>query len=266
MMSAIALRITTSPGSIIANQIRSLFIQYKWELLFMGMVTVLGHLANLNIAKDDLVFRNLLLFDDTGAFSFPMQFIFVMFGGFWAFRIWEGLHSGEKTAFLSYPTGRVTHQLLRMAAGAIVFVSVITTFWLFGATVSEIIVPGHSWFSASEFNGVSGLISLSGVLNAYLYATILSLLFRRPEIWFLFGIPITVTLFMLLIERIGIDWLRFLPKTILGWPLGIMAGFGFPSTRTPGPDMELPFLGVVLMWSMIFAAGVYLVARVHREH
>ncbi|MFC1500132.1 hypothetical protein ACFL6T_03835, partial [Candidatus Zixiibacteriota bacterium] len=139
-MTTIALRVTPTPGSIIVNQARSLLMNHKWELLIMGLVTVLGHLATLNAAKDDLFIRNLLLFDATGALSFPMQFILVLFGGFWAFRIWEGLHCGERTAFLSYPTGRATHQLLRIAAGAVIFIGVITFFWLLGATLTEIIV------------------------------------------------------------------------------------------------------------------------------
>ncbi len=266
-MTTIALRVTPTPGSIIVNQARALLMNHKWELLFMGMVTVLGHLATLNAAKDELFIRDLLLFDATGALSFPIQFILVLFGGFWAFRIWEGLHSGEKTAFHSYPTGRATHQLLRIAAGAVIFIGVITFFWLLGATITEIIVPGFSWFSAPQYSGSGWLISLFGVLNVYLYASILSLIFRRPEIWFLFWIPVSISLFMWGISLTGIDWLTDLLKGILGWPSGIMAGFGFGSSRSGelvGPYYQNPDLGAVLMWTVICAAGILLVARIHR--
>ncbi|MFC1629261.1 hypothetical protein ACFL3H_09160 [Gemmatimonadota bacterium] len=268
-MTAIALRVTPSPGSIILNQIRALLMNHKWELFFMGMVTVLGHLSTWNAAREDQFIRNLLLFDADGALSFPMQFIFVLFGGFWAFRIWEGLHSGERTVFLSYPAGRTKHQLLRITAGVIIFLCVIIFFWLLGATVTEIIAPGFSWFSAPQYSGFGWLISLFGILNAYLYATILSLIFRRPEIWFLFWIPISISLFMWGISRTGIDWLIDILKGILGWPLGVMGGFGFHSSRSGellGPYNQNPDLGVVLIWTAIFTIGLYLVARIHREN
>ncbi len=262
-MTTIALRSIPAPGSIIINEARSLIAHFKWELLFMGMVIFIYQLSTLNRTLEEGLPTNLLLFQD-GALSIFMQFVMVLFGAFWAFRIWEGLQVGERSNFLSYPAGRVTHQFLRIAAGAVVFVSVIALFWLAGATVSEIFVPGYSWFSAPEYSGAGWLVTLLGVVNVYLYATILALLFRRPEIWFLAWIPATLALSGFIFFRLKLDLLANIIGYIFSSPGGALAGFGL-QTEILEPVRDLPTLGVLLMWTAIYSGGAYFAARFHRE-
>lgn len=264
MMSALALRATPSTGSLLINQGRLLLIRNKWELLFMGMVTFIYHLGTLTESVSPLIFRGVSLFNND-SLGFAIHWIYLLFGAFWAFKIWEGHHTGHRFVFFSYPANRTIHQFFRITAGAVVFFAVITFFWLLGATVAEIIKPGYSWFTASEYGGSGWLVTLFGVLNAYLYATILALLFRKPEFWFLIWIPVTVSLFMYVIGRTGIDWLTDALKGILGWPFGVLAGFGLSQARhSIEPYMGIPNLGTVLMWTLIIAIGVFLVARIHR--
>ena len=261
-MTTIALRVTPSPGSIIFNQARALVLNHKWELLFMGLVILIYHLSTLFTAASKAFLPEILPFQD-GALTLPGQFILVLFGAFWAFRIWEGLHGNDRSTFLSYPAGRVTHQFLRITAGSMVFIAVIAFFWLLGATMSEIFFPGYSWFSAPEYNGIGWIVTLFGVLNAYLYATILALLFRKPELWFLVWIPVAVSSLGYIFMRTGSDLLMNVVAVIFSSPYGAMTGFGLQSQLFP-PDWELPALGVLFMWTCIYTCGLYLVARIHR--
>jgi hypothetical protein len=264
-MTSIALRTIPTPGSIILNQARSLFLNHRWELLFMGLVTFVYQLSTMNAAGDEVFITGDLMLFMEGAPSLPMQFILVLFGAFWAFRIWEGLRAGEKSVFMAYPAGRVTHQMLRITAGAAIFIAVIAFFWLLGATVSEIFAPGYSWFSIPEYRGSGWFVSLIGLLNVFLYASILSLLFRRPEIWFLAWIPVTASVLIVLLYRTGLDFLGDVLSRLLAWPSGAMAGFGFQFQISRAIGWELPSLLTVLLWTVIFSGGLYLVASIHRE-
>ena len=264
-MTTLALRTVPGPGSIILNQARALFLNRRWELLFMGTVIFIYHLATMNAARDESYFHEMMMFND-GALGLPMQVIFILFGAFWAFRIWEGLRPGEGSTLFTYPAGRLAHQVLRITAGLIVLTAVLAFFWLLGATVAEIVTPGYSWFSAPEYNGPGWTVTLFGTINAYLYATILALLFRRPEIWFLVWIPISVSVLLYLLYRTGLDFFGDVLSSLLSWPSGATAGLGLArGAHHPGPRWELPSLGVLLTWTVIFAIGVWLTARVHRE-
>ena len=261
-MTTIALRVTPTPGSIIINQARSLMFQNKWELLLIGIVTAIYHLGTLNTDNGIgplIVFRH-------GALGFAGSFIFMVLSGYWAIRVWDGFNIGDRSSFFSFPADRAYHRLFRVAAGALILIAVMTVFWLLGATVVEIIKPGYSWFTSPEQSGWAWTISLFGILNAYLYGSILALLFRKPEVWFVFWIPVSFIALNAVIPRLGIKALNVIIEAVFWYPTGMFSGFGFTSLTVETAAMDvLPDLPVVLMWTAIFAAGVFFIARIHRE-
>jgi hypothetical protein len=264
-MTGFALRTVPSTGTIILNQIQALVRQHRWELLFMGTVVMFFHLAAMNAAGDQSIFHEVIFFND-GALGILPQTVFILFGAFWAFRIWEGFHAGNRSVFLSYPTGQLSHQIVRITAGGIVFLIIITFFWLLGATINEIFAPGWSWFSSPDYRGPAWTVTLFGTLNGYLYATILALIFRRPEIWFLVWIPVTIWFFTWLVGRFKSELLNNVVEIVLGWPAGAMTGLGIArGYHYPGLRYDLPALEILLLWTAIFGTGVYITARIHRE-
>ncbi len=268
-MSAFTLRDTPMPSSIFLNQARSILFHQKWELLFFGVVTFLLHFGSVYKAHEAVVYwgrvpwRTIMLFNK-GAIGPGVLWLFLLFSAFWAIRTWEGFNTSDRSIFLSLPAERTRHQLIRAAAGAAIFIAAISGSWLLGATIAEIIVPGHSWFTWPPSNGSGWIISILGICNIYLYATILALMFRRPEVWFLVWIPATLIMVTTIIILSQLNGLLEVLEVVLFWPFGVLAGLGFPHMEGR-PPWSLPELGVVLMWMFILSVGVYLAARSHRE-
>lgn len=261
-MTTIALRVTPTPGSIIINQAHLLMFQNKWKLLLIGIVTAIYHLGTLNA---DNGIGAVIVFQH-GALGSAGSFIFMVLSGYWAIRVWDGFNIGDRSIFFSFPADRAYHRLFRVAAGALILIAVMTVFWLFGATVTEIIKPGYSWFTSPEQSGWAWTISLFGILNAYLYGSILALLFRKPEVWFVFWIPVLFIALNAVLPRLGIKALTVIIEAVFWYPTGMYSGFGFSSLTVETAAMDvLPDLPVVLMWTVIFAAGVFFIARIHRE-
>ena len=89
-----------------------------------------------------------------------------------------------------------------------------TVFWLIGATVSEILAPGGSWFTSPEQSGWGWIISLFAILNAYMYGSVLALLFRKPEHWFVFWVPVPILVLTYVTFWLRIDALAVLFQAI----------------------------------------------------
>ncbi len=268
-MTALALRDTPLPRSIFLNQARSILLRLKWELLFFGMVTFILHFGSIHEILEKVVFwgdapwSTIMLFNE-GAIGSGLLWLFLLFSAFWAFRTWEGFNNGDRATFLSYPADHSRHRLIRTAAGAAVFLAAVALAWLLGATFSEILAPGHSWFTLPTSNGSGWIISVFGMVNMYLYATVMAMLFRRPEILFLVWIPAILGILAITFNLARFDGLLEVMRVILGWPFGVLAGFGFPRLDVAS-GFALPNFGVVLMWAAIFGTGVYLVSRIHQE-
>ncbi|MFC1530366.1 hypothetical protein ACFL6R_06590 [Gemmatimonadota bacterium] len=268
-MTTIALRDTPLPRSIFLNQARSILFRLRWDALFIGVVTFILHFGSVQGFLIRFAFwgtapgHQLMLFNE-GAIGSGLLWLFLLFSGFWAFRTWEIFNNGNRSSFLTYPADHSWHRLIRAAAGAAVFLALVASAWVLGATASEIFTPGRSWFTFPTSSGPGWIISVFGMLNVYLYATALSMLFRRPEIWFLVWIPVTILFLAGTFNLSGLEGALEVMQVTLGWPFGVLAGFGFPESNSAS-GFPLPKLGVVLMWTAIFGAGVYLVSRIHRE-
>jgi hypothetical protein len=230
-------------------------------MLIIGLVTVIYHLGTLNPL--DPIFNQLF---HTGALGNGGSTIFLIICGYWAIKVWDSYPLRERSTFLSLPADRSYHQLLHIAAGVLILVSVITVSWMAGAVFIEVVAPGRSWFTAPGYAGGAWPISLFGILNAYLYGSILALLFRKPEIWFVIIAPGFLFLLDLLFPQSGTGLLNRVVETVFWPPTGVFAGFGLPAIDPVTRALDvLPNFGVVLMWTVIWTAGVFLSTRIHRE-
>jgi len=243
------------------NQVRLLVVSQKWELVAIGLVTAIYHLGTVTWeATGPLpVFQQ-------GALGYAGCFVFLVICGYWAIRVWDGLGIGMRSAFFSYPAGRSYHMLLRVAAGALILISVVVVCWMLGAAISEILAPGGSWLTSPDQKGGAWPISFIGILNAYLYGSILAFLFRKPEVWFVFWVPVSVSVLSFLSPRLGIAILPKIFEAVFWYPTGMYTAFGFAmlDVETGTPNI-LPDLLVVLMWTLIFSAVLYFCSRIHRE-
>jgi hypothetical protein len=260
-MTAVALRTTPSPGSILLNQVRSLVAYQKWELVAIGIITAIYHLGTVpgEVIGPIQVFRH-------GALAIAGNIIFLVLCGYWAIRVWDGLTPRDRTVFLSLPADRSWHQALRVVAGALILVVVVSVSWMVGAAISEIVAPGGSWLTSPDQGGGAWPISFFAILNAYLYGSILALLFRKPEVWFVFIVPASVFTLSILNPRAGIPLVNDLTEVVFWFPTGLWSGLGLPTLDIDtGAFSILPDFIVVIMWTAILAGCVYLASRIHRE-
>ena len=259
-MQTIALRTTPSATTLFSNQFRVLLIRCKWDLLIIAGLMFFYQLIALPGLGDTAE-----LFID-GALGPSGLFIFMLIVVLWSARTWADLPPGRRASFLSYPVNRMSHHVIRVLAGAVILLLVMAASWLLGAAVCEIAAPGSSYFSQEGYYGWDWMLTLVGLFNVYLFGTILALMVRRPEQWLillLLGIPLLF--FLLLLAWTGPHFIVRVINLISGWPYGLLAGFGFTG---PGSDVSpvlLPDLPLVLLWSVILAAGVLLAANFRRE-
>ncbi|MFC1530365.1 hypothetical protein ACFL6R_06585 [Gemmatimonadota bacterium] len=262
-MSAIALRSVPSPTSILMNQVRLLAAQQKWELLAIGLITAVYHLGTVDPVEAGFA-RPFI----EGALGNAGSLIFLVVCSYWAIRVWDGLRpGGDRSSFLSYPAGRSSHHLLRVAAGALLLVAVVSLSWMVGAVISEIAAPGRSWLTSPDMGGGAWPISLFAILNAYLYGSILAQLSRQPGLWFVFSLLASMLITGILLPLLDYVLLNKLILTVLFPPHGAFAGFGFPAFDIETETLiSLPSLVAVLMWTAIFSVLLYLSSRIHREN
>jgi len=266
-MQTIALRTTPSATTLFSNQFRVLLIRCKWDILILAGLMFFYQLIALPGLGDTAELFSSSLFID-GALGQPGHFIFMFIVVLWSARTWADLPPGRRASFLSYPVDRMSHHAIRVLAGAVILLLVMAASWLLGAAVCEIAAPGSSYFSQEGYYGWGWLLTLVGLFNVYLFGTILALMFRRPEQWFillLLGLPMLLFLLFLL----GLTRPHFIPiviNLIFGLPYGLFAGFGFALIGSDsGLSVSLPDLPLVLLWSFILASGVLLAANIRRE-
>jgi hypothetical protein len=262
MMQTMTAKATPSSIGILSANIRSLVARYWWELLFLGLIMMVYHLAALRSGGFDELLVELLFID--GALGNSGSFIFLVLAAFWSFRVWTDLPPGKRSSFLVYPVDRLTHHITRIAAGALVLFAVFITAWILGALLCEIFGPGRSWFTNEAYTGVGWTKSLLGLLNSYLFGTILALNFRRPEIWYVVLLPVGLTALGIILELMKFHAFRRTFSSIFMFPSGLTASFGFVSDIRGGAE-SLPHYHVFFVWLLILSVGTVLSIMVRRE-
>jgi len=262
MMQTLTAKASPSPAGILSANIRNLVTRYLWELLLFGLIMVVYHLIALR--NDGFSERMIgLLFTD-GALGSPGTFIFVVITAFWSFRVWTDLPPGERATFLIYPVDRLTHCIIRIMAGALVIIAVFSAAWIMGALLCEIFGPGRSWFSNEAYVGSGWTKSFLGLLNSYLFGSILALSFKKPEIWYVIKLPVGLTALGMSAELLKLHGLRKALTSIFLYPDGLSASFGNLFYTGTGSESLSPF-HVFFIWMLILSVGVILSSRIRRE-
>ena len=263
-MQSLTLRATPPAGAVLASHIRILLIRFRWELL---VLCILSFGYQLLAARSPDSFEPELLPFVNGGLGLPGFWVFALLAGFWSFRVWYELPPGGRPAFNAYPVGRPAHNGIRITAGAAILLATVTAGWLLGVLLIELRSPGSSSLTFELYRGWGMGITLLGLLNVYLYGSILGLWFKRPEFWFVIGLP-TVYFFQWCIRALPrLEILQLLLEWTTDWPIGLWAGFGLVGFERGGQGLLpiLPGLDVVLMWTVLLAAGIILTSRVHRQ-
>lgn len=262
-MQTVALRTTPSIGILLTHQIRITYFRLKWDLLVYAGLMIIYQMSALPSLGDTHDYLGLALFTQ-GALGLPGHFIFMCLTALWSFRVWADFPPRQRLALFSYPVDRILHHTIRVTAGAVVLLMTLAISWLLGALICEISSPGSSYFANEAYRGWGWIITLIGLINVYLFGTILSIVFKRPEQWFVLIVFLPWVVGMMLI---GIDSLRgigILVARLISWQDGLMSGFGFVGPGTEGLT-SLPGLPHVLMWCAILVGGVIITARIRRD-
>lgn len=262
MMQTMTAKATPSSIGILSANFRNLVTRYRWELLLFGLMMVVYHLIPLIHSGFSEQMVGLLFID--GAMGNPGSFIFVVVTAFWSFRVWTDFPPGRRATFLIYPVDHLTHYIIRIMAGALVIFAVFSAAWIVGALLCEILGPGRSWFSNEVYMGSSWTRTFLGLLNSYLFGTILALRFKKPEIWYIVLLPVGLTAFVLIFELMKLHALRYAFTSIFMFPNGLTAGFGNLFQLGGGAE-SLPRFHVFFIWLLILSVGAILSSRIRRE-
>jgi len=262
MMQTMTAKATPSKSGILSANFKILVARYRWELLLFGLIMVVYHLIALRSGGFSEPLVGLLFID--GAMGNPGSFIFVVVTAFWSFRVWTDLPPGQRATFLIYPVDRMTHYIIRIMAGALVIFAVFSAAWIMGALLCEIFGPGRSWFSNEAYMGSSWTRTFLGLLNSYLFGTILALSFKRPEIWYVVLLPVGLTALGITFELMKLPALRYTFTSIFMLPSGLTASFGNLFQFGGGAE-SLTRFHVFFIWMLILSVGVILSSRIRRE-
>ena len=262
MMQTMTAKATPSSIGILSANIKILVARYRWELLLFGLIMVVYHLIALRSGGFSEQMVGLLFID--GALGSPGSFIFVVVTAFWSFRVWTDLPPGQRATFLIYPVDRLTHCIIRIMAGALVIIAVFSAAWIMGALLCEIFGPGRSWFSNEAYMGSGWTRTFLGLLNSYLFGSILALSFKRPEIWYVIKLPVGLTALGTLFVLLKLYGLQRALTSIFLYPDGLTASFGILFYTGIGSE-SLPRFQVFFVWMLILSIGTVLSSLIRRE-
>ncbi len=267
-MTALALPARPAPGTLFMNHLRVLLARHWGILVVIGLVTWFYQLAAWLTAEE---MPPTVALSTQGGLSLAGGFIFMFITAVWAFRVWDDLEPGSRETFHSYPVERSAHLIVRLAAGLSLYLACFIGMWLAGMVLIEIFFPGMSWFSNPDLRGGGWIISLIGIVNAYLLAGCFALLFRRPELWFFGGILVVIPLLTFLTVRANIPILPDALGFLFGQPHGLMSGLALASGNLPPTDTwegmtsVLPAVTTVLIWTFLLVTLLVPVSRLRRE-
>ncbi len=261
-MQTMTAKATPSKSGILSANLKILVARYWWELLLFGLMMVVYHLIALIHSGFSEQMVGLLFID--GALGNPGSFIFVVVTAFWSFRVWTDLPPGQRATFLIYPVDRLTHYIIRIIAGALVIFAVFTAAWIVGALLCEIFRPGISWFSNEAYMGSNWTRTFLGLLNSYLFGTILALSFKKPEIWYVVLLPVGLTALGIILELMKLQALRRAFSSIFLYPAGLTASFGNLFHLGGGAESLTQF-HVFFMWLLILSISTILSSLIRRE-
>lgn len=237
------------------SQTHTLLIHHVWELLVIGIVIWVYQFLSLRL--DSETFSNIIAIGGPG---FPGAFIFTCLTVFWAIRIWDDMHPGSWDAFNTYPVNRTIHQGTRIVAGLILLFLTLIGFWILGAVVSAIIYPDANWFTNTWLHGSIWIISIIGLLNAYLLGTVFAQLCRRPELWFFVGLPVGIVLLGFTASMMHFETLQMAFRFIFG---GLVLGLALVGSPMTNP-IWLPHIPMQLGCTLILSILIVLASR-HRK-
>ncbi len=240
---------------VLLQQALELAIRYRWDLIVIFMATfwfpiLIKPFKNYSVGTPIV----------DGAIGFPFIFIFMLLASFWALRVWDDFPPDSRDDFLTLPVEKHAHLLFRVGAGGLLLLAVICGAWMVGAVVAELVEEQASaiaYYSLiTKGSGIGWLVTVIGLLNVYLYTTVVSLLSKRPEQWVLIWIPAGVFFLYTVLRLFELDF----PSDVLaGVITAVLAGFGFASAAHR--DVVVwPSITAVLLGLMIWCASVRIAA------
>ena len=181
----------------------------------------------------------------------------------WPESVWRNLGPGERLVLDAFPVSRRSQRMARVVAG-----SVLPLMLLASVVVAVAIMEAHGWggggmrLSPDEAPGLHGvgiLVTLTSLLSAYAFSSILALRFGKVfvSLLIIFGVAYLVPVLLMLMGFEG------LVAGLLEW-----AG---TSPASPFPVLTLWYQGTAenlpagLAWLLIFSgAAVYMAGRYDR--
>ncbi len=250
-MTTSILRSTPTLRNLIAPHIQTLFTRHRWELLAIGAIVWIYQFlileADAELPSDILTI---------GGPGFPGAFIFSCLAVFWAIRIWDGLSPGSRETLHSYPIDRTLHHGLRVSAGLVLLSITLVTFWLIGSALSAVINPELNWYTNTLLYGSSWIISILGLVNAYLLGTCLALLCRRPELWFFVWIPVGFIVLSLTAQLLNSEFFVSVFRIVFLGFFSVLALLGTPFTDPRWrPDILIMLGGTLILVTAVLLAS-----------
>lgn len=263
--------------AVLAEELSVLWRRFRLQLAGIGIfLTLYGLWPLLTSGVPILGLRSMdarLMLPDNPWGSLLWVIIHAAVAVYWALAIWHDLPRSQREMFFTPPVPRGTHLLLRTAAGAILLASVVVlttllTIWFQiaitytataypGVPLSRLLVPPVGW-----------VMAWGGIVNLYLFASLLCIRFRQPERLLLLYVPLGVLSLLLTTFLVK----KYLPDAsaiasvidrVTFSPDGVLSGFGFPLWNIHGVVWEVHLLAPVI-WLPVWAGLLWLVARRER--
>lgn len=254
---------TPSAVTVLRSHLACIVSRCRWELLLFTSVGILLQWVSYFVPVD----ADLPSILEGSAFGFPSGIIFLLATALWAFRIWDTFPPGERAGLTSLPVPQSTQLLLRGLAGGILWIGVLVFSFIAGRLTGVLIAAMPGLPHAAVLPMGQMLLALLALANVYLFATLLAMLFRQPSLWLLIWVPLALTALAVMLERLSSPLGTFF-FTLLDGDVGLLAGFGL-HTYAEGYDV-IPVVrvedpGIVLIWSMVLAAGTLVAMTTRRS-